>query len=169
MKRNIGLIVFFVLASSASALADTTDKFLQELAGKYSGKGVAEIVGAKRDRIICKVENTFDSTKGELSLSGNCASVKGKGAISGKISHVAGKLKGVLMSGANVEVTKSSGRIVNNKLELSTYTVDKNTGNLSRIRQIITKTKIGISADFYRFDNKLGAYQKVGNLVMKRL
>lgn len=169
MRRNIGLISFFVLASSVSALADTTDDFLQELAGKYSGKGVAKIVGDKRDRVICKVENIFDTAKSELSLSGNCASVKGKGAISGKISHTGNKLKGVLISSANVDVTKSSGEIVDNKLVLSTYTVNKNTGNLSRIRQIITKTKIGISAEFYRFDNKLGSYQRVGNLIMKQL
>jgi len=147
----------------------SVDDFLQKMAGKYSGKGVAEITGSKADKILCKVENVFDDKRSELVLSGNCASVKGKKAVTGKITHVGGKLSGALMTGANVEITKSFGAIVKDKLVLTTYAFNNKTGKLSKMRQEISHTKTGISTIFYSFNNKQGKYQKVGNLNLKRL
>lgn len=189
MRNLIGLTTAFIIAGSFPCLADATkvktktgasentqgtrfssvDDFLQKMAGKYSGKGIAEISGVSADKILCKVENVFDDKQSELILSGNCASVKGKKAVTGKITHLGGKLSGALMTGANVEITKSFGVIVKDKLVLTTYALNNKTKKLSKIRQEISHTKTGISTIFYSFNNKQGKYQKVGNLNLKRL
>lgn len=192
MRKLIGFTTAFIIAGSVSSLADTTkvksvtsssavakpsqgtpflsvDDFLQKMAGKYSGKGIAEITGSKADKILCKVENIFDDKHSELVLTGNCASVKGKKAVTGKITHLGGKLSGALMTGANVEITKSFGAIIKDKLVLTTYALNSKTGKLSKVRQEISHTKTGISTIFYSFNNKQGKYQKVGNLNLKRL
>lgn len=143
--------------------------FLKKMAGKYSGKGIAEIIGDKPDKILCKVENFYDMTVSELLLTGNCASVKGKKAVSGKITYNDGKLSGALISGANVETTKSFGTIVDGTLVLTTYALHNKTGELTKVRQEISHTEVGISTIFYRYSHKNREYKKIGSLDLKRL
>lgn len=145
------------------------DEFLEKMDGKFSGKGIAEIIGKKRDNILCKVENVYDGSKDGLLLSGNCASVKGKKAVSGKITYIDGKLSGALISGANVEITKSYGSIVKDTMVLTTYAMHNKTGKLTRVRQEISHTDSGITTIFYRYNNKKREYLKVGSLDLERL
>ncbi|MFK7901799.1 MAG: hypothetical protein AB8B49_03050 [Nitratireductor sp.] len=142
---------------------------MKELAGKYSGRGTAKLVGDKSDKVICKIENSFDSAKHALSLAGNCASVKGKASVNGKVINKGGKISGVLVRAKNTKVTKSHGEYKNGSLTLFTTTVDEKNGSISKVRQKITKTSNGINTVFHRFDNKQGAYLKVGELKLKRL
>lgn len=199
MRQFVGIVAVFIITSSVSSFADTAQgdaakagsiqaetsganiilgdvvktvsvgEFLQKMAGKYSGKGIAEIIGDKPDRILCKVENVYDNTVSELLLTGNCASVKGKKAVSGKITHIDGKLSGALISGANVEITKSFGTIVEDTLVLTTYALHNKTGELTKVRQEISHTEAGISTIFYRYNYKLREYKKIGSLDLERL
>lgn len=154
----------------STAYSDTAGDFIKSLAGKYSGKGTAEVIPGKRDRVSCKITNSFSSETTQLAMDGLCASVRGKGNVSGSIEIINGEIKGSFINGnSDIVVTQSSGQMSGAKLVLSSSLMDQKVGKLSRMRQIISKTDTGFVTDFYVFDNKSGKYEPSGSLTLKQL
>lgn len=141
--------------------------FLQELEGNFKGSGEA-IVGIARqtEKVNCRVSNVFDVDVSALSIKGRCATTQGKTNVEGQLQVKDGKVIGSFLSpNPNTEITKSSSQIVGDKLIISTSMVDKNTGNLSRMRQIVTtEDEGGFKSVFMRFDNAKGSYEETGSV-----
>lgn len=145
--------------------ADTAEKFLAELNGKFRGRGEAVLeVTQTQERVSCKVTNAFDSQAQILKVQGVCATTQGKANVEGKLSVVNGKVVGSFLSPfKNSEITQETSEYVEGKLVLSTSFVNKDTGNLSRMRQIVVGSpQGGFNSTFQKYDNASGGYKDTG-------
>lgn len=150
--------------------AETAAAFLKSLEGNYSGRGSAEIVGKQKTKIACKIKSDFSQNNSKLTLSGQCASTKGKGEINGGITAKDNTIAGTFVSPKQgVKVTRSSGRFASGKLTLSASMFDEKAGKLIKVRQVISKLKNGISAKFFTYDNASKTYKQSGSLKLKKL
>lgn len=153
-----------MLAGIARA-EDTPEKFLEALNGEFRGRGEAIVeLGNRQERVSCKLENAFDVEQKVLSISGVCATTQGKAEVDGKLSMIDGEVVGTFLSPfANSEITQETSKYDEGKLILSTSFVNKDTGNLSRMRQIVVSDpEGGFNSTFQKFDNALGDYKDTG-------
>lgn len=158
-----------LLASLASCgvsfAADSPEKFLEGLNGEYRGRGEAVIeLSNRQERVSCKLENDFNSEQQILSIVGICATTQGKAKVDGKLSMVDGKVVGSFLSPfKNSEITQENSNYDDGKLTISTSFVNKDTGNLSRMRQIVVSNpEGGFNSTFQKFDNAAGDYKDTG-------
>jgi len=163
------IIPFTILASlsfsGASFAADSPEKFLEGLNGEYRGRGEAIIeLSNRQERVSCKLDNAFNSEQQTLNIVGVCATTQGKAKVDGKLSMVDGKVVGSFLSPfKNSEITQETSNYDDGKLTISTSFVNKDTGNLSRMRQIvITNPEGGFNSTFQKFDNAAGDYKDTG-------
>lgn len=164
----MGALVF-AIAMPQLAAAETTTEFLKSLTGNYAGRGVASVFGTENDKIACKIANSYDDGAKRLSLTGECASAQGKGAVNGGVSVKGDRLSGTFVTPRkNLKLTKSSGRIVNGEMVLTASLFDEKAGKLVRLQQVVSKTPQGIQAVFYKYDNKSGQYERSGSLKLNK-
>lgn len=151
--------------SNTSFAADSPEKFLEGLNGQFRGRGEAVIeLSNRQERVSCKLENAFNSQQQILKIAGVCATTQGKANVDGKLSMVNGKVVGSFLSPfKNSEITQEASDYNNGKLIISTSFVNKNTGNLSRMRQIVVSNpQGGFNSTFQKFDNATGGYKDTG-------
>lgn len=157
-------LVFF---QSVSAKAETAAQFLESLEGTYSGRGKAQVIGSEMETVACRINGDFAS--GKLSVSGECASTKGKGKVNGGITAKGNSLSGSFVSPRpNVEITRSSGEFKGGKLHLSLAMMDNQVGKLMRVRQVISRTSDGMNAEFFLYDNATDTYKPSGSISLTR-
>lgn len=166
MKKIITLTIFVstILVEAVKA-EDTAEKFLQALNGEFRGRGEAIIeLSNRQERVSCKLDNAFNAEQQVLSIEGVCATTQGKAEVEGKLAMVDGKVIGSFLSPfKNSEITQEASEYDDGKLIISTSFVNKDTGNLSRMRQIVVSdSEGGFSSTFQKFDNSLGDYQDTG-------
>ncbi len=165
-------VVAIVTAAFATVLvpdarAETAAEFLESLEGSYTGRGKARVIGDNLDTVACKITNDFNA--GKLSVSGECASTKGKSKVNGGISTNGDKLTGTFVAPRpNVEITQSSGEFKDGKVLLSASMMDNQVGKLMRVRQVISRTSSGLNAEFFLYDSATRTFQPSGNIVLKR-
>lgn len=151
--------------SNASLAADSPEKFLQGLNGEFRGRGEAVIeISNSQERVSCKLDNAFNAEQKTLSIAGVCATTQGKAQVDGKLALKDGKVVGSFLSPfKNSEITQEASDYNDGKLIISTSFVNKNTGNLSRMRQIVVSNpQGGFNSTFQKFDNATGGYQDTG-------
>lgn len=163
------IIPFTLLASlsisSLSFAADSPEKFLEGLNGEFRGRGEAIIeLSNRQERVSCKLDNDFNSEQQILKIAGVCATTQGKANVDGQLSLVNGKVVGSFLSPfKDSQITKETSNYTNGKLTISTTLVNKNTGNLSRMRQIVVSNpEGGFNSTFQKFDNAAGNYKDTG-------
>lgn len=157
------------LTTVQTARAETATDFLSSLEGSYSGRGEATVIGDKKSKVSCKISNVFEESQSSLVVSGECASTRGKGKISGSIVASGGNLRGNFLSPRKgMEVTQSSGSYSDGTMQLSSSMVDQEVGRLTKVRQIITRTETGIAAAFFVFDNATQTYEPSGNITLRK-
>jgi hypothetical protein len=153
----------------AKASEESAKDFLVSLQGDFSGRGDAILIGSKKERIACKINSAFDPEQSTLTLSGECASTKGKGEVNGNIKVVDDDVSGNFVSPRkNVRVTQSSGHFIDGKMVFVVSMMDDNVGKLIRVQQVIEKTDEGITADFFTFDNATQSYERTGQISFER-
>jgi len=160
-----------VLALSIPSLshAETAADFLESLEGNYSGRGQAVVLGEDVDKVACKINGRFDKGSAKLTLTGECASTKGKATVNGGISANKNTLKGAFVSPRQgVRVTQSSGTFRNGRIQLSASMMDDKVGRLIKVRQVISKSKSGINAQFFTYDNATKKYKSSGTIKLKK-
>lgn len=153
-----------VLAEAAWA-EETPEKFLETLNGEFRGRGEAVLeITNQQERVSCKLDNNFSSEEQILSITGVCATTQGKAEVEGKLSVVDGEVVGSFLSPfKNSEITKETSYFADGKLVLSTSFVNKDTGNLNRMRQIVVSNpEGGFNSTFQKFDNAAGDYKDTG-------
>lgn len=151
--------------SNASFAADSPEKFLEGLNGEFRGRGEAVIeLSNRQERVSCKLDNAFNSEQQILNIAGVCATTQGKAKVDGKLSMVDGKVVGSFLSPfKNSEITQEASDYNDGKLIISTSFVNKSTGNLSRMRQIVVSNPTGgFNSTFQKFDNATGGYKDTG-------
>lgn len=144
---------------------ETPKSFLERLDGSFRGRGEAVVeLSNRQERISCKVDNRLNDQAIVLSISGVCATTQGKAKVDGKLELIDGKVVGSFISPfKNSEITQSSSDYKDGKLVLSTSFVNKDTGNLSRMRQIVESDQQGgFNSTFQKFDNATGNYKDTG-------
>lgn len=160
-------VCFSQVAGPGDAHAETASEFLASMAGDYSGSGKARVIGQNLETIACKIRNDF--ANGKLQVSGECASTKGKGKVTGAISANGNSLSGTFVAPRpNVEITKSSGQFMDGQLVLSASMMDNQIGKLIRVRQIVSRSGQGLNAEFFLYDNATKTYKPSGNIKLKR-
>lgn len=168
--KAIFIATSFALGAPTVAMSDTASKFLEGFQGKYSGKGTAELIEGKNDRVSCKLSNKFDEKLAKLEISGRCASVRGVGLVSGSIKVDSGQVKGgFLTRNLGIEIKDSAGDFSKGKLILTSSILDKKVGKLSKMKQIISKSGAGYVAEFFTFDDASGQFEKTGSLKLKQI
>ncbi len=169
-KARLFLCILATMTLSP-AYADSPAKFLAGLDGEFKGRGMAILeFSDKEQRITCKLKNNFDETQEELHISGECASTQGKASVNGKLQIVDGQITGSFFSPfPNSEMTTSQGTISNGSLVVSAAFVNNETGNLQKVRQIVSRaTNSGFDSKFQSFDNASDSYQDAGSMKFKR-
>lgn len=147
------------------AYADTAGEFLASLEGTYAGRGEAKILGDAAERISCRIENDYDPDTNKLSLSGECASTKGKDRINGGVTANGTSLSGAFVSPrSGVTVTQSSGSVDGDTMVLSASLLEEKTQSLTRVRQVISKSETGLMVEFQTYDNASGSYESNGRI-----
>ena len=133
-----------VLPGNAFATS-TALEFLQQLEGKFRGKGEAVIpISQKVERVGCSVENTFHADTQTLAIDGKCATTQGKSDVKGSLQVMDDGVEGSFLSPfADSTITQSSSVFQDGRLIVSTSIVNNSTGNLSRLRQIIAGNEEG--------------------------
>ena len=164
---NLLLMVMSAYAGETlkTAAEETPQAFLEGLNGKFRGRGEAIIeLTNRQERVSCKLANTLADDTKVLSISGICATTQGKASVDGKLEVVDGKVVGSFLSPFNdSEITQSHSNFSDGKLVLSTSFVNKDTGNLSRTRQIVVSNESGgFNSTFQKFDNSAGDYKDTG-------
>lgn len=166
MKNLSFLLALTAIIPFGGALAEETPKtFLETLNGKFKGRGEAVIeISNSQERVSCKLDNALDNQSNILNVSGVCATTQGKASVDGKLEIKEGKVVGTFISPfKDSEITQSSSVYDSGKLVLSTSFVNKNTGNLSRMRQIVeSNSKGGFNSTFQKYDNASKAYKDTG-------
>ncbi|MEM9329725.1 MAG: hypothetical protein AAGA53_00265 [Pseudomonadota bacterium] len=166
----VGLLLTTVPLSHAYS-ADTADEFLKLLSGKFKGHGEAVIpVSKKVERVSCSVSNTLNDEALLLQIEGKCATTQGKSNVQGSLQvNETGIVGSFISPFANSTITQSASEFSDGRLILSTSIVNNNTGNLSRLRQIITLNEEGgFVAVFQKYENASGEYQDSGKVVFEQ-
>ena len=166
-RLSLALCLGLLAASMpASAAADAADDFLKSIEGKWRGRGTAIIPGRSgAERIVCQVTNSYSAETRQLRVNGECASTQGKTIVSGKLTHAGSSISGSLINAfKGATVTKSSGSMIGENMEVSSSFVDNSTGNLTRTRQVFRKSPAGFTAEFFTFDNVSGAFKPAGTI-----
>ena len=162
----ISTIVFAVFSPIGVLANDNApEAFLQALEGEFRGRGEARIaVSRSEERISCRLDNSFDSSRQALDVVGTCATTQGKADVNGKLVLQDGEVVGSFLSPfRDSEITQSDSKFSEDRLVISTSMVSKSTGNLSRMRQIISRDEGGgFRSVFQKFDNASDAYQDTG-------
>ena len=164
-KITILILLAFNLVAPGTSAEETPEKFLEALNGEFRGRGEAIIdISDRQERVSCKLDNAFDDEQKVLNISGVCATTQGKAEVAGKLSMINGEVVGSFLSPfKNSEITQEASNYVQGKLILSTSFVHKETGNLSRMRQIVVSDpEGGFNSTFQKFDNSLGDYKDTG-------
>ncbi len=163
------IIALFALSSALvggnTYAEETPAKFLETLNGEYRGRGEAIMeLSNQQERVSCKLDNNFSTEENILSIVGVCATTQGKAEVQGKLSVVDGQVVGSFLSPfKNSKVTKETSNYDNGTLVISTSFVNNDTGNLSRMRQIVVSNPAGgFNSTFQKFDNAAGDYKDTG-------
>ncbi len=166
LKNTIFMSVLTSLILTGNGFADeTAETFLENLKGEFRGRGEAVIeLSNRQERISCKLDNTLNDIAKSLDISGVCATTQGKASVNGKLEVINGEVKGSFLSPfSDSEITQSKSTYSEGKLVLSTSFVNKSTGNLSRMRQIVVSNDAGgFNSTFQKFDNAAGDYKDTG-------
>lgn len=166
MKKLLLVSAIVSCVLNTNAFADETPKtFLEGLKGEFRGRGEAVVeLSNQKVRLSCKLANNVSSNSTVLDISGVCATTQGKANVNGKLQVVGNKVEGSFISPfKDSEITQSSSQYNNGKLVLSTSFVNKTTGNLSRMRQIVESApQGGFNSTFQKYDNASGAYKNTG-------
>lgn len=166
LKKIITLSLFACVFMSGNSIAgDSPEKFLEALNGEFRGRGEAVIeLSNRQERVSCKLENAFNSEQQVLNIVGVCATTQGKAKVDGKLSMVDGKVVGSFLSPfKNSDKTQETSNYDDGKLTISTSFVNKDTGSLSRMRQIVVSNPDGgFNSTFQKFDNAAGGYKDTG-------
>lgn len=166
-RLTLATAVFLALPTLANA--DGATDFLKSLEGDYAGRGKAMLIGEKADKIACKISNTFDEAENMLVLDGECASTKGKDKIKGGVTTVNNTFEGAFVSPRNgMTITQNSGRFAGGKMILSVSMIEKSSGRLVRIQQIISKSGQNIQAKFLTYDNATSTYKESGDITLNK-
>ncbi|MEM9278701.1 MAG: hypothetical protein AAGA76_09010 [Pseudomonadota bacterium] len=171
IERIFILAVFFAALPGVALAGDSAQEFLQKLEGNFRGKGEAVIpVSQKVERVSCSVSNTFNAESNTLSIQGKCATTQGKSKVEGSLQVKDEKVEGSFLSPfSNSTITQSASDYHEGRLILSTSIVDNSSGNLSRLRQIISMTEDGgFVADFQKFENSSQSYKDRGSVVFQK-
>lgn len=173
LKKTISLITsYLVLTVSTAYAADTPAGFLEKLNGEFRGRGEALIeISNSQERVSCKLDNNLNKEANILDITGVCATTQGKAQVDGKLQVKDGKVVGSFISPfKDSEITQSSSNYDGKKLVLSTSFVNKSTGNLSRMRQIVeSNSKGGFNSTFQKYDNASKAYKNTGFVSFSRV
>ncbi|MGI9350317.1 MAG: hypothetical protein ACR2O3_02040 [Rhizobiaceae bacterium] len=173
MFRIIVLFAMLSVVMPGNAFAtDTALEFVQQLEGKFRGKGEAVIpISQKVERVGCSVLNTFQVDTQTLVIHGKCATTQGKSNVKGSLQVTDDGVAGSFLSPfADSTITQSSSVFQEGRLIVSTSIVNNSTGNLSRLRQIISKNEEGgFTAVFQKFENASDTYHDSGTVVFMRL
>ena len=166
MKSASALVASIMLvAHPAFAEGISPAEFLGSLSGEFQGKGEALMsVTQEKVRIQCKLENTYDTAKQQLYLSGKCATTQGKRKIDGTLTIVEDSIKGSFLSpSSDSEITKTSSVFKDGQLVTYISVVNKTSGALTRIRQILSvQDENRFKSRFQRFDNASDQYHDTG-------
>jgi len=166
LKKILALTALTATLLGGTAWAEETpEKFLEALNGEFRGRGEAVLeITNQQERVSCKLDNIFSSEEQILNIAGVCATTQGKAEVEGKLSVVDGKVVGSFLSPfKNSEITQETSDYKDGKLVLSTSFVNKDTGNLSRMRQIVASNpEGGFNSTFQKFDNAAGDYKDTG-------
>ena len=157
--------------TASTAFADSASEFLGLLDGKFRGRGMAVLEFSEEEqRVSCRIENQFDEAKSELKISGECASTQGKTVVNGKLQVKDGEIVGSFISPfPNSELTTSNGVFSNGGLVVSATFVENDTGNLRRIRQIVsTPNESGFKSRIQSYDNETKAFKDAGSMEFSR-
>ena len=164
-KLSTFTLLASVLLITEVKAADTAEKFLQALNGEFRGRGEAIVeLSNRKERVSCKLDNKFNAQSQVLNIVGICATTQGKAEVEGQLAIMQGSVVGSFLSPfKNSEITKETSDYSDGKLILSTSLVNKDTGNLSRMRQIVESAPGGgFNSTFQKFDNAAGDYQDTG-------
>ena len=169
-NRFLNYFFCLLLASAMTPVdvfAGEAEDFLQMLDGKFRGRGKVVFQNMTGEQpVSCRIENSYDEAQKVLSVTGNCASTQGKTVVKGQLEIVEGKIAGSFISpNAKSEITQSNGEIRGDELIVSTSFVNNDSGNLSRIRQIVvlpTEDGTGFMSKFQSYDNASKEYQDTG-------
>ena len=169
--RKISLLASLALCCLVQApsvvQAGSASDFLAHLNGKFRGEGSTTLDGSDQaQKVKCRLDNVFDDKTSELSVSGKCAASSGSTSIRGSLSVEDNVVKGSLFSPfPNAELTKSEARFSSGTLVVNASFVEKESGNLIRTSQKISRQSSGgFKTEFSRFDNSSGKYVKVGTV-----
>jgi len=158
--------MIFCTSSAFSQSAGAAESFLASLSGDYRGRGQV-VLPFKSDRepVSCRVSNNYNAGSKALQVKGNCATAQGRNNVSGKLSVKDRSVVGNFLSPfSSSQITKSSSSFSGGRLVVSTSLVNKNTGNLTRVRQIVTRSRSGFISTFQRYDNASKAYKNTGTV-----
>lgn len=161
---SLTLLSSILLMGNVNA-EENAENFLESLNGEFRGRGEAILeLSNRQERVSCKLDNTFNSENKVLEIAGVCATTQGKAEVEGKLSMVNGKVVGSFLSPfKNSKITKETSNYDDGKLVISTAFVSNDTGNLTRMRQIVVNDeKGGFNSTFQKFDNASGAYKDTG-------
>ena len=158
-----------IVADIQPAKADAK-AFFGTLEGKFKGRGKAVPQGGTKPvSISCRVSNTYSAGSGQLKISGNCASTQGKAKVSGALKHNGNRVSGSFISPfADMRLTSSSGSYSGGKLDVVSNFVEKGSGKLQRMRQIVKKAGNGFRTDFYTFDSATKKYKAAGSIIFTK-
>ena len=166
---SIGICLAFMPHAQAE---QSPTEFLMALSGNFSGKGEALIsVTQEQVRIQCKINNSFDANAGNLQIKGKCATTRGKRKIDGSLVIENQQIKGTFLSpSADSEITKTTSAFEEGHLVTYISFVNKTSGALTRIRQIVsTNGDGGFKSLFQRFDNASKTYRDTGVVHFNRI
>ncbi len=165
MRTASALVGLFVLVSQPATAGQSPASFLSSLSGSFKGKGEALVsVTREKVRIQCKLDNRFDKSAGQLSIKGRCATTQGKRKIDGTLQVVNTTIRGTFLSpSSDSEITKTRSAYENGRLVTYISFVNKTSGELTRIRQILSSNGDGsFVSRFQRFDNASDKYRDTG-------
>ncbi len=166
LKKLLSLaLLASVLCTGSVRAENTAEEFLEALNGEFRGRGEAVVeLSNNLERVSCKLINAFDAEQKILSIEGVCATTQGKASVDGKLSMVDGKVVGSFLSPfEDSEIIEEISDYQDGKLILSSSFVNKDTGNLNRMRQIVVSSpEGGFNSTFQKFDNVAGDYKDTG-------
>jgi len=148
-----------------AALADAAG-FLKSIEGSWKGAGTAKLPGREgSERVSCRVTSSYAESETALQVKGDCATTQAKTPVNGKITHNGNSVSGSLINGlGSATMVKSQGQVKGNQLVVLSNFIDDQTGQLTRSRQVISKTGNGFQAAFFLYDNASKKFEPAGQL-----
>lgn len=171
--KSFGLRLLFAsamivasISTSIPAHASDATQFFQGLDGSYRGRGKAHFNDGKKSFIVsCQIANKVSANGNKLKISGVCATTQGKAPVRGELNLKGASVSGAFFSpSANMKLTKSWGQVVKNKLTVTSFFIDEQSGALTRIKQIVLKIKGGFTSSISTYNNITKKFQNSGTI-----